>query len=180
MLPKTHTTKSNEALIVREAEPSDAAMLIAYMKVVSAESDFLTFGAGDFTISIEEEEKILSEYKKTSNQIFMLAELDGKVVGALTVSSSSRNRLQHVGNIGVSVVENHWGKGVGSILIKLIIGWAREGGIIRKLELNVLVENKNAVSLYEKYGFEIEGTIRRDMLVDGVFHDAFKMGMLID
>lgn len=180
MLPKTHTTKSNEALIIREAEPDDVAMLIACMKVVSAESDFLTFGAGDFTITVEDEEKILLEHKKAPNQIFILAELDGNVVGVLTVSSSSRNRLQHVGDIGVSVVKDHWGKGIGSYLINSMIEWAREGGIIRKLELSVLVENKNAIMLYSKYGFEIEGTIRRDMIIDGVFHDALRMGMLID
>jgi len=61
-----------------------------------------------------------------------------------------------------------------------MLDWAKTSGVIRKINLNVQTNNEVAIALYEKFGFEKEGTIRRDLYVDGKFYDAYAMGILID
>ena len=70
--------------------------------------------------------------------------------------------------------------GLGRRLLEVLIDWARRGGIVRKINLLVRTDNDRAIALYESLGFTVEGRKRRDMLMDGDFHDAFFMGLFID
>ena len=54
------------------------------------------------------------------------------------------------------------------------MAWAPGAGV-KRLELTVHTSNDRAVSLYRKFGFEIEGTRRSSLLVDGVFKDEYLM-----
>ncbi|MGG2476393.1 GNAT family N-acetyltransferase, partial [Rhizobium sp. BR5] len=40
---------------------------------------------------------------------------------------------------------------------------------IRRIELNVFTDNLAAIRLYEKFGFEHEGTLRNDAYRDGKY-----------
>lgn len=86
----------------------------------------------------------------------------------------------HIGDFGVTVRKDHWGKGIGSSLIETMLKWAKASDVIRKINLNVQTNNETAIALYKKFSFEIEGTIRRDSFIDGKFYDAYAMGILID
>jgi len=180
MFLKHLKTKSGEILIIREAIASDAAALIEYVNGVAGETDFLTVSDGDFKISVEDEEEIIKDYNNAKNKIFLIAELNGDMVGLLNVSASDKSRLKHCGDLGISVKKDHWGKGIGSSLMEAMLQWSRDTGIIRKINLNVQVDNELAISLYKKFGFEKEGLIKRDAYTDGQFHDSYFMGILID
>lgn len=177
---KQISIKTGETLTIREAIPKDAAAIIAYAKTVGDETNFLTFSADDFTISLEDEQQIIEAHRRAANQLFIVGLLDGAVISVLNVKASSKPRLAHYGEFGIGVVKAHWGKGVGGAMIEYMIAWARESGIIRKIQLRVLESNVKAIQLYTKLGFEVEGKIRRDLQLDGVFYDAFSMGLVID
>lgn len=53
-----------------------------------------------------------------------------------------------------------------------------ENRIVR-LELTVLCTNKIALNLYKKSGFEIEGTKRKSMYIDGEYVDEYYMSKII-
>lgn len=180
MFPKHIKIKSGEELIIREAIAADAPTLIEYVNEVAGESDFLTFGAGEFKKTIEEEQKILTKHYESKNQIFLIAEIDEKIVGLLNVNASKKERLKHIGEIGISVRKNHWDKGIGSTLIETMLEWAKSSQIIRKINLTVQTNNKVAIALYKKFGFETEGTLKRDAFINRKFYDAYTMGILID
>lgn len=172
--------KTGEEVCVREALVPDAGAILTYVNKIAGESDFLTFGEGEFDKSLQEEEKALENHRKAPNQIFMLAELDGEVIGLLNVHAGHRPRIQHIGTFGVSVQKKYWGKGVGNILMDTMIEWAKANPIIRKIDLEVLVTNPKAIALYEKFGFEYEGRLKRHSFQGGNFIDCFAMGLLID
>lgn len=180
MFSKHLKTKSGENLVIREAIAADASALIEYVNKVAGESNFLTFGVGDFKKTVEEEKIIIEEHSNAENRIFLVAELNGEIAGLLNVNASSKPRMKHIGDFGVTVRKDHWGKGIGSSLIEVMLEWAKSSGVIRKINLNVQANNEAAIALYKKFGFEIEDTIRRDLFIDGKFYDAYAMGILID
>jgi len=56
--------------------------------------------------------------------------------------------------------------------------WALDNNIHR-LELTVVAQNESAISLYKKLGFEIEGTKRDSLLIDGIFVNEYYMSKLL-
>ena len=46
---------------------------------------------------------------------------------------------------------------------------------LKRLELTVFVDNEPAIRLYQKFGFEIEGTRRAAAFRDGQFVDMYEM-----
>jgi len=170
----------NEKVKIKKAAKSDAASLIEYLNVIGGESDFLTFGPGAFGRSVEDEEKFIESALKKKNALFLIAEVNGKVVGNLNFSGGQRDRTAHAGEFGVSVLKDYWGKGIGEELTSYLIGWSKGTGIIRKISLKVRTDNKRGISLYRKLGFTEEGTLKRDFLIGGKFYDSLLMGLLID
>ncbi|MGO1368214.1 MAG: hypothetical protein ACTHVE_03850 [Senegalia sp. (in: firmicutes)] len=59
--------KNNDKMTITESTKYDAEKLISYIQDISAESDFLTFGRGEFNITVEEEEKILENILSSNN-----------------------------------------------------------------------------------------------------------------
>jgi len=57
--------------------------------------------------------------------------------------------------------------------------WAQQHHIHR-LELTVMAHNNAGVALYKKQGFEIEGTKRHSLLINGQYVDEFYMSKLLD
>jgi ribosomal protein S18 acetylase RimI-like enzyme len=105
---------------------------------------------------------------------------DGGVVGWCDVMTvSDRPVHAHAGFITIGIVEEHRGKGVGQMLMRAAIDASRARGLTR-IELIVREENQTAVALYKKMGFEIEGLKRNANRVDGVYENAYVMGLLLD
>ena len=167
-------------ITIRRPDADDAAALLAYLRGVGAESDFLSFGAEGPPITEPDERVFLARAAASDNALALVAEWQGRIVGAITFSGGNRARTRHVGEFGISVARSCQGVGLGRRLLELLIEWARAGTIVRKINLVVSVDNERAIALYESLGFEAEGRRRRDMLVNGVFHDALLMGLLID
>ncbi len=171
---------NNENVIIRKTEKSDAKALVEYLSYVGGESDFLSFGAGQFGMSAEQEEEYIEAVLKKDNALSIIAEVNGKVVGNLNFNAGSRQRTEHTGEFGISISKAYWGYGIGEELIKYMINWSKGSGIIRKINLRTRSDNERAIKLYKKLGFTEEGTIKRDICISEKFYDSLLMGMLID
>ena len=80
--------------------------------------------------------------------------------------------------LGMSVHDAHAGKGVGSALLAAAIDLAENWLQYSRMELTVFTDNVAALALYKKFGFEIEGTLRRYAFRDGEFVDTHTMARL--
>ena len=49
---------------------------------------------------------------------------------------------------------------------------------LARIELTVFTDNEAAIALYRKFGFEIEGTLRKYAFRDGEFVDAYAMARI--
>jgi putative acetyltransferase len=81
-------------------------------------------------------------------------------------------------NIGMAVPSPWQGKGIGSALLAALIDLADNWLNVTRLELTVYTDNTRAISLYRKFGFEIEGTHRAYALRAGAYVDAHAMARL--
>lgn len=172
--------QSGQTLVIREAQIEDASTILDYIDKVSKESDNLTFGGGEFGITQEKEAELIDEMLKSNNQIMICAFIDNQLVGQLVFRAGFRPRIKHSGEFGITVLKEHWSKGIGKKLISYLIAWAKENQIIRKINLKVRSDNYNAIALYTKMGFVSEGTITREFFINGEFYNSIHMGMEIN
>ena len=68
----------------------------------------------------------------------------------------SRRKVGHRARFGISILKEHWGMGIGRVLMEASIDCARRAGYTQ-LELEVVADNERALSLYRRAGFEEYG-----------------------
>jgi putative acetyltransferase len=103
---------------------------------------------------------------------------EGEVIGTLGLHVNQRPRRSHTADLGMAVRDDWQGKGVGSALLAAACDLADRWLPVTRIELTVYVDNAAAVALYEKFGFEREGLLRRYALRDGRYVDAYSMARL--
>ena len=108
----------------------------------------------------------------------LVACADGEVVGSLGLETAARPRVRHVGIIGMAVRDDWQSKGIGSAPVEAALDLADNWLNLTRVELTVYTDNAAAIALYEKFGFEIEGTHRRHAFRDGEYVDAHSMARL--
>lgn len=166
-------------LRIRDAIKSDAPAMHNHFNQVSTESDNLPFGEGEFGKSVEDVAKHIEGCITKDNAIYAIAEVDGKLAGYISFEGGWRPRNRHMGEFGIAIKKEFWGLSIGCILIQHLVDWAKQGGIITKINLKVKSDNTLAIKLYEKLGFRYEGKIIKDTLIDGIYYDVDCMGMEI-
>ena len=167
--------KDREHLLIRNAIESDAAEIIKYFKKVTSETDFLVTQPDEVIMSIDQEKAIIRAHLEKKNSLFLVALLNDEVVGSLNFIGGGRKRTKHKGELGMSVLKDFWGLGIGSALLQSLLDWTKKSEI-RKLQLEVMVDNERAINLYRKFGFKIEGRKEKAVFKNGKYIDLFVMG----
>lgn len=105
-----------------------------------------------------------------------LAEADGVPVGWMTAELTRYGRTE----VGMGVVDGYRSQGIGTQLLAAAVAWSRTAHA-HKVTLQVWPHNECAIGLYRKFGFELEGQLRRHWRrADGALWDAVVMGLVLD
>jgi RimJ/RimL family protein N-acetyltransferase len=72
----------------------------------------------------------------------------------------------------------HWGRGFGTEAMQLLLTFAFDELNLHRVQLTVFSYNERAIALYEKIGFQREGTFREFLRRDGLRHDMHLYGLL--
>lgn len=113
-----------------------------------------------------------------SNAYAYVAEIDGKVVGNLGVELCVNARRRHVASFGMGVHDDFQGQGVGRALLSTMIDLCDNWLNVKRIELNVYVDNHAAIALYKKFGFQIEGELVEYAFRHGEYVNAYQMARL--
>ena len=159
-------------ITIRTADPSDAeAILKCYTAPLAARNTP--------QIPYRSLESVREQLTKSGEGDHLLvAEIEGEVVGVIGLHTSSRPRVNHKAEVGMMVRDDWKGKGVGAALMQAVIELADKWLNLTRIELTVFTDNESAIALYRKFGFEIEGTLRKYAFRDGEFVDAFAMARI--
>lgn len=113
-----------------------------------------------------------------ANNVSQFVALDeNTIVGWADIFPNKYPSMTHSGSLGIGLLSEYRGQGIGKKLLISCITKAQENGISR-IALQVRADNENAIALYKKVGFQTEGVMRNYMLFDGVFYDGLTMSLL--
>jgi ribosomal protein S18 acetylase RimI-like enzyme len=164
--------------VVRSAMEKDAKGLSQVRVQIDGETENLDREQGEAYIDESGFKKVIKEDTERSNHLFLIAEVNDRIVGFSRCEGNQLKRSSHKVEFGVCVLKEYWGYGIGRKLLEQSIQWADENGI-KKISLKVLETNDKAIKLYHKYGFEVEGTLKFDKrLSDGKYYHTILMARL--
>lgn len=108
-----------------------------------------------------------------------VALIEDSVVGWCDISPFNRPVFAHAGVLGMGVIAQYRGHGIGKALIHDALEKAKAIGLTR-IELDVREENHRAIKFYEKYGFKFKGLKRNATRIDGQYSNDLIMALLFD
>lgn len=172
--------KNGKTAILRSPIKEDAQAMIDYLNIIGGESDFITFGKNEFSMSVEAEQDYIERINSMDNSKNVLIIIEDEIVGIASITSVQKERMKHNGTLGISIRKKYWDIGLGSEIMNYLIDWAKSNKITKKINLLVREDNIRGVKLYEKFGFEKEGLLKKDICVNGVYYNTIAMGLYID
>ncbi|MBD3107521.1 GNAT family N-acetyltransferase [Bacillus sp. AGMB 02131] len=170
----------NVHYIIRSAEETDATILSEVRLQIDGETENMDRDTGEAYIDEAGFKQLIKEDSTSPCNLFLVCEMNSRIVGFSRCEGTQLKRMAHKVEFGVGVLKEFWGYGIGTNLLEESIRWADANGI-KKMTLAVLETNEKAIKLYERYGFEVEGVLRKDKLLsDGDFYNTVMMGRLHD
>ncbi|MEP6757424.1 MAG: GNAT family N-acetyltransferase, partial [Chthonomonadales bacterium] len=100
------------------------------------------------------------------------------VIGWCDIVPKKMEGFRHIGTLGMGIKEGYRGQGIGSRLMESTLNRAKEIGLER-VELDAFATNTNAIALYKKFGFEVEGVKKAARKLDGIVEDNICMAKLL-
>ena len=157
--PREYILKDGRRVTVRPAQISDTEDVLEQIKSVFAEGEYtvttIDDDMSDFTV--DKEKEWINKCIEQPGRLFIVAEVDGRIVGSADLRNGNRKRIQHVGVLGITVIKDFRGVGVGKALMETLLNWASDNPLMEKVSLEVFDINKPAIGLYNKLGFIEEG-----------------------
>ena len=168
--------KLGRIIVLRNARPEDAEDLIKYLKITSDETPYLIREPEEITMTDTKERQLIRAKIDADRELMLVAFLDGKHVGNCSLMSiAPYKRYKHRCEVAIALYKEYCGCGIGKAMLQIVLDVAKKVGY-EQAELEVVAENKDAIHLYEKLGFEKHGTFPDSMkFADGSYMDAYWM-----
>jgi RimJ/RimL family protein N-acetyltransferase len=146
-------------IAIRPARIDDAQALIDYLAQLRAEGLETLFHRARLPTLTEEQAWVRSLVQSPGSHL-LLATRGDVVVGLVDVRRRSHVQLAHSVVLGVSVLREHRGRGIGRALFRALFEALATTPEIERVELEVLGNNPRAITLYERLDFVHEGRKR--------------------
>ncbi|MCA1053738.1 GNAT family N-acetyltransferase [Rossellomorea aquimaris] len=163
---------------VRKIVSEDAEQFIQVVREVESQADYMLMGPGERSMNVEQQRKLINRIHTQENAVILAAEENNRLIGYLMAIGGTVSRNRHSAYIVVGILREFRGQGVGTRLFQTLEIWAKQQGI-KRLELTAVTKNTAGIALYQKSGFEIEGTKRKSLIIDEEFHDEYYMSKII-
>ena len=150
---KTIRLKDGRKCQLRNGTENDGQAMRDVFVLTHEETDYLLSYPDEITMTVEQEAYYLQEKANTEDELELLAEVDGKVVGIAGIEHvGMKEKTRHRAEFGISIIREYWGQGIGRAMTEACIEMAKAAGYAQ-LELDVVEDNTPAMGLYQHLGF---------------------------
>lgn len=150
---KVITLKNGIECCLRNGMEQDGQAVFDNFNLTHEETDYLLAYPDENCFDVLQESQFLKEKSESKNEIEIVAVVDHVVVGTAGIEAvGEKYKIRHRAEFGISVVKEFWGLGIGQALTAACIECAKAAGYVQ-LELNVVADNRRALSMYKKAGF---------------------------
>ncbi len=150
---KSIVLKNGKTCVIRNADANDAEGVYDNFNLTHGQTDFLMAYADENSFDVEQERQFLIEKENSADEIHICAVVDDKIVGTAGINAVGRkDKIRHRADFGIGIEKDYWGLGIGRVLTEACIESAKKAGYAQ-LELEVVADNKAAISLYQRVGF---------------------------
>lgn len=160
---------------IRPARPRDAAAFREAYRAVASERRFIQTEVVPHPVRTYRR-RFRSSYDREAAHL--LAFEGERLVGSLSIRRDDHPATRHVATLGMFVVADRRGRGIGAALMESALRWASDHGVER-VELTVYPHNAGALALYRRFGFEQEGRLVRHAKKSYGYEDEILMALWI-
>lgn len=176
------TLKDGRRAVLRNPQEKDVPGLLEYLVKSAGESEFILRSpeeCGKYTP--ESEAEWVENMNASENNAVLVCEVDGKIAGNCDIRHHTQLKTRHRANIGIALIKEFWGLGIGTAMFREIIEIAKGWDGLTQMELEFVEGNTRARGLYEKMGFRIV-SVRPDAfrMKDGSFRSEYIMIRKLD
>lgn len=152
---------AGETITIRSATLDDAASMLASARAVMRDSDNLAYHPEEFTLTVEQERQWIAARLENPCAIVLVAVHGDRVIGCLDFRHDGMRKSAHRGSFGVALQRAWCGKGIGTVMMHMMLDWAAAHPVIEKVGLSVFSTNERAIALYRRLGFTEVGRCPR-------------------
>lgn len=166
------TEREHRTWTIRATCSEDAFKVSDCIALVARERQFLATTAGFTPLETRDYLKFIQK----KGGVHFIALDDDVIIGWCDITPGIFETSSHVGRLGIGILPEHRGKGLGKSLLfqTLEAAFMRS---IERIELEVLSSNQRAIRLYRRAGFREEGRKRKARKIDNRFDDVLLFGL---
>ncbi|WP_017220093.1 GNAT family N-acetyltransferase [Moritella dasanensis] len=164
-------------LTIRDVQQADAQ---AIMNILNPIIEAGLYTILDTPFSLEEEEQFIQDFPERGVFNVAVNSAESTIVGFQNVEpfATYTHAFDHVGIIGTYVDSSYRRQGIASSLFNATFELARSKGY-EKLFAYVRDDNKDALSIYLKQGFEVIGIAKKHAKIRGKYIDEVLIEKLL-
>ena len=176
----TYKSKDGKTIIIREAKEQDAERILDSASKALINAPYMLSTVEDVKkVRIDAIQKTLKAYYENPNYVQFIAEVDGKLVGAIDFKNGNKEKISHQGAFAMNILPEYRNYGIGRALLETLINWAKNNSKIEKVCLEVMEDNLGAIQLYKNLGFFEEGRKAKGVKLDGGYQDLILMALFV-
>ncbi|AKO92083.1 GNAT family N-acetyltransferase [Priestia filamentosa] len=164
--------KDGREVTIRPAQASDAEHITTAVREIIEAGEFIQ---KDEPRTIQEEQNFIAEVEQ-NNHMYVVAEVEGEVLGIARVLRGEIKMKRHTGLFRTWLISKAQGMGIGKQFMNYTLNWCIENNL-HKLSLTVFASNEVAYQLYKKVGFEQEGIMKEQAYFHNEYVDEIYMSI---
>jgi putative acetyltransferase len=176
-LKSEFTTNNGLKVVFRPEQPEDTEMLWEMFSTLSKES--VSNLLPPFTRERVESWTRNINYNEVLAIVAVITQKGKKkIIGSSSLKFNPQKAIKHKAELGLTVHDDFQSLGIGTALLNHMVNVARMMGL-RKVWLQVSTANDQAIRVYKKVGFVVEGKLWKESFVNGEYRDEYRMALFL-
>lgn len=170
-----YKSKNGLDIIIRSAKVKDGKSLLNLKLEYIRNSNTIPLFEDEYRNTPEQEEALINKLCNQENSCLLVAEYNGRLIGNVDINGNQRRKLKHTSMLGIGIAEDWQGRGIGTLLMKEALQWAKANRILELILLDVYDSNEPGKAIYNKLGFQTCGRIEGFFKENGKCIDNIRM-----